>query len=356
MCGDRMISKESHIPLYVQLADDLREQIRTGVIKQGDKLPSETEMVRDYKIARLTIREALGILVNEGLIEKRHGKGTFCKTNVVQKKYRVDILLNLAEVEFIPYYLRSICAVLESENVNIVMGDTRNDPDVIFNLLENAIMDNTDGVIFQPGNKTDIANEKIVSVLEKFENESIPYVMIDTIYKNVPESYVIMDEFQAGRIAADYFSSLGHSSLCVIEHPGRVDSQERVRGFVSGLNKKPDVVKYGKDFKQTLTETLDNNKNISGIFCFNDGVAKKCYDVLSAAKLCIPDDISVISVDDTVVASVLTPSLTSVIHPKENLGKEAAKAILAMISGKEKWPYKKVFQPALALRKSCREY
>ena len=72
-------------------------------------------------------------------------------------------------------------------------------------------------------------------------------------------------------------------------------------------------------------------------------------------SLSIPEDISLISVDDTVIASALSPTLTSIIHPKEHLGKEAAKAILSMISGKSMWPYKKVFQPAIVIRESCRE-
>ncbi len=350
-----MISRNSQVPLYVQLADTLREQIRNGEIKVGDKLQSETEMIRNYRLGRLTIREALGILVNEGLIEKRHGKGTFCKTNIVEKKHRVDIFLNLAEVDFIPYYLRSICAVLDSENVNIVMGDTRNDADVICNLLENALLDGTDGIIFQPSNTDENAPEKLQSVLKSLEDVSVPYVMIDTFYKNVPESYVVMDEHQAGKIAADYFVRLGHTELCAVGCSGRVDSSERIEGFVSGLKIKPQIIEYSKNLKAALEAVISENSNITGIFCFNDGVAKRCYDILSSMNISIPEQMSVISVDDTIIASTLSPTLTSVIHPKEHLGKEAAKAILSIISGESVWPYKKVFQPSMAIRKSCCE-
>lgn len=350
-----MISRNSQLPLYIQLADTLREQIRTGEIQEGDKLPSETEMIKHYKLGRLTVREALGILVNEGLLEKRHGKGTFCKTNFVQKKHRVDIFLNLAEVEFIPYYLRSICAVLESENVNIVMGDTRNSVDVICNLIENALLDGTDGIIFQPSNTQENATEKLCEILDKVRDARVPYIMIDTFYKNVPESYVVMDEHQAGKIAADYFVRMGHTKLCAIEHSKRVDSMERIRGFVSVLENEPYLIEYGNNLKETLVDLLKENEDITGIFCFNDGIAKKCYDILSHMNISIPEQMSVISVDDTIVASTLSPALTSVIHPKEHLGKEAAKAILSMISGEAMWPYKKVFQPSLAIRKSCCE-
>jgi len=349
-----MISRNSPIPLYVQLADTIREQIRVGEIKVGDMIESENEMTKRYSVARLTVREALGILVNEGLLEKRHGKGTFCRANLNQKKWRVDILLNLAEVDFIPYYLRSVCSVLETENVNIVMGDTKNDADVIEGLIENAISDRTDGIIFQPSNMTENAPESLVCALNKLTEAKIPYVMIDTFYKNLPESYVVMDEAQAGKIAADYFSMSGHKCLCAVSFPGRTDSADRIRGFVSSFGEEVSLIEYGDGFEKALTELI-KRKDVSGIFTFNDSVAKKCYDILAKQNIRIPEDISIISVDDTVVASTLSPTLTSVIHPKENLGQDAAKAILAMISGKASWPYKKVFQPSLAIRESTKK-
>ena len=73
-----MINRTSGMPLYIQLADKIRQEIREGKINPGDKLMSESEMVKYYQIGRLTIREALSVLVNEGLLIKHHGKGTFC--------------------------------------------------------------------------------------------------------------------------------------------------------------------------------------------------------------------------------------------------------------------------------------
>lgn len=348
-----MIKRNSSLPLYVQLADSVREKIRSGEIKVGDMLPSENEMIKQYKVARLTVREALSILVNEGLLEKRHGKGTFCRASLNLKKHRVDIFLNLAEVDFIPYYLRSICEVLESENVNVVMADTKNDTDTITSLIENALLDKTDGIIFQPSNSSENAPANLIGALAKAESASVPYVMIDTFYKNLPESYVVMDELQAGKIAADYFTTLGHKKLCAISYPHRTDSKERLCGFLSAFKGEVHTLEYKDTFRESLV-SLIKKENFSGIFCFNDSVAKTCYDILSYVGMKIPDEMSIISVDDTVVASTLSPTLTSVIHPKEKLGRDAAKAVLTMISGELKWPYKKVFQPSLALRESTK--
>lgn len=350
-----MINRNSSVPMYVQLADTLREQIVSGKIKPGDKLPSETEMIKQYNLGRLTIRDALSILVNEGLLEKHHGKGTFCKTNFTPKKTRVDLLLNLSDFYFIPYYLRSICEVLESENVNIVLSDTKDDVDTICALLERIFAEGSSGIIFQPNTDTSQAPQKLVDILNKLVEADIPYIMIDTKYDNVPASYAIMDELHAGKIAADYFVRMGHSSLCVIWQKNRVDSILRAEGFSNALTAPPYKIENDDNLDISLKTVLTEHPEITGFFCYNDVVAKKCYDILNELGIAIPDRISVISVDDTIIASTLSPTLTSIMHPKENLGKVAANAMISIISGDTDWPYRKVFEPSLAIRQSCIE-
>ena len=65
------------VPLYHQLKQALRERIERGDYKPGDRLPSEPELIRQYGISRITVRQALDELEAEGLIVRRHGKGTY---------------------------------------------------------------------------------------------------------------------------------------------------------------------------------------------------------------------------------------------------------------------------------------
>jgi GntR family transcriptional regulator len=61
------------------IADDLRQQITTGRIKPGDRLPSEADLADRYKVSTVTLRRALAVLQGEGLVEKIHGKGNFVR-------------------------------------------------------------------------------------------------------------------------------------------------------------------------------------------------------------------------------------------------------------------------------------
>jgi GntR family transcriptional regulator len=66
-----------HIPLYYQLENLLREKIASGAFAAGDRLPTENDLIRQYGVSRITVRQALTALAEEGLIERRQGRGTF---------------------------------------------------------------------------------------------------------------------------------------------------------------------------------------------------------------------------------------------------------------------------------------
>ncbi|MFH8559241.1 GntR family transcriptional regulator [Streptomyces celluloflavus] len=65
--------------VFRQIADQLREAIDKGRFKEGDKLPSETELVEHYGVSRMTVRNSLSLLQGEGLVVSEHGKGVFVR-------------------------------------------------------------------------------------------------------------------------------------------------------------------------------------------------------------------------------------------------------------------------------------
>ncbi|WP_354642906.1 GntR family transcriptional regulator [Kitasatospora camelliae] len=65
--------------VYERIADDLRQLIRAGELRPGDRLPAETSLADQYKKSLPTVRQALAVLQAEGLIEKQHGRGNFVR-------------------------------------------------------------------------------------------------------------------------------------------------------------------------------------------------------------------------------------------------------------------------------------
>lgn len=81
-----MIDKSSPIPVYYQLKNDLITKISQGVWKPGECISSERELCEIYGVSRMTIRQALGELVQEDVLLKIKGKGTFvCEPTVKQE-------------------------------------------------------------------------------------------------------------------------------------------------------------------------------------------------------------------------------------------------------------------------------
>lgn len=69
------------IPIYKQIEQDLRVAILNGTLKQGDLIPSETELCDKYKVARMTVRQAITNLLVDGYIYRHKGRGTFVSFN-----------------------------------------------------------------------------------------------------------------------------------------------------------------------------------------------------------------------------------------------------------------------------------
>jgi GntR family transcriptional regulator len=71
------ISSTEGIPLYVKIRESLREKIASGELERGQKLPSEGELATQYGVSRMTVRQGTSDLIDEGLLYRRHGVGTF---------------------------------------------------------------------------------------------------------------------------------------------------------------------------------------------------------------------------------------------------------------------------------------
>lgn len=74
--GKVMTKNNKQVPLYEQVLRDMRAQIVSGAYKKGELLPSEKELIDRYGVSRITIRKALSILADMGLVETSQGKGS----------------------------------------------------------------------------------------------------------------------------------------------------------------------------------------------------------------------------------------------------------------------------------------
>lgn len=88
------------VPIYIQIRESLRSEIIRGVLKRGQQLPPEHELASKYNVSRMTIRESIEDLVDEGLLYRRHGVGTFVAYPHLQRDHtRLTSFFDKAENE-----------------------------------------------------------------------------------------------------------------------------------------------------------------------------------------------------------------------------------------------------------------
>lgn len=75
----------SNVPIYIKIQNDLKKELDDGILKNGDLVPSENELKDKYNVTRMTVRQALNNLCNEGYLYRHKGKGTFVSHRKIEK-------------------------------------------------------------------------------------------------------------------------------------------------------------------------------------------------------------------------------------------------------------------------------
>lgn len=87
------INKDNFEPAYAQLAAILRRQIAEGLYPPGEKIPSESSISKAYGVSPMTVRQAIGVLTEQGLLDRIQGSGTFVKPlNLTECRFELDSL------------------------------------------------------------------------------------------------------------------------------------------------------------------------------------------------------------------------------------------------------------------------
>lgn len=111
--------KRVSVPLHAEVAELLRRQILSGKIQAGDKLPALNELSEKFGVARMTIRQAMDALEDEGLIERFAGKGTFAKKIDLPTRQKLNMKAELSQLQAMVAQLE-VMVMGNDENAQIV--------------------------------------------------------------------------------------------------------------------------------------------------------------------------------------------------------------------------------------------
>lgn len=194
-----------------------------------------------------------------------------------------------------------------------------------------------DGVIIQ-GIRID--DPYLKEVLES----DIPCVLIDIPFESRTIGQVTTDNVSGAKRAAEHLVELGHEKIAMINgHPFAFVSQRRLEGFASALKENgiPLNEKWiingefsEAEAEKKAEELLSTYPEISAIFCASDLMALGVMKAAGKLGRKIPDDLSIIGYDDIVLASHISPALTTIAQNKFKMGYKAAELLIEMLEGK----------------------
>lgn len=120
----------NQVPVYIQIHDQLKHEIENGLWKVGDRLPSERDLSVKFGVSRMTLRQAVQTLSDEGILERKIGSGTYVASEKVQEKMSgttsfTDIMESLNKVpssKTISFF-HSRASSSEAEKLGLEKGD-----------------------------------------------------------------------------------------------------------------------------------------------------------------------------------------------------------------------------------------
>lgn len=357
----------------------IKSKVFDGTFQPNQKISSESELMKQFNVSRHTVRLALADLVNEGLLYKEQGSGTYVserslkknQTNSVSSK-KVAIITTYISDYIFPSIIRGAESVLSQEGYQVTLFSTNNNHESEKRILETVISQNFDGVIVEP-TKSAISNPNINYYLN-LEALKIPYIMINAFYDELEPISVTLNDMEGGYLQTEHLIRLGHRNILGFFKNDDMQGLKRMKGYLKayrdyGIPIIPqNIITYNTKSKDSalpleqLEDRLSNSpEKITGIVSYNDELAMRILEVLRQKNLQIPEDISIVGFDDSFLSEVSEVKLTTIKHPKSELGEMAAKLIISLIEinngpkSTDSTAESYVFEPSLVIRNSTKK-
>lgn len=329
---------------YVKVYNWARTLIISGVLKNGEKMPSEHMLQKKFGVSRQTVRNALDRLEEDGLISRVRGSGTFISyvgAGAGKNQARIGLIMSYFADYMFPQIYEGIESVMKEKGIMIDVAVTKNKLNDESMYLERFINSNVSGLIVE-GTRSSFPNPN-TRLYGELEKKSIPIIFIHNHYSNLKAPSVEMaDErcsFELTRILIDN----GHKNIGGIFKYDDMQGMERYKGFMecmseNGLRINDDCVKWysTKDIdyqfsKKSLISFIKKCSECTAILTYNDEIAERFIEFAESRDISIPEDLSIASFDNIRLSENVKLKLTSAIHPKFELGKRAARNLIRMM-------------------------
>jgi GntR family transcriptional regulator of arabinose operon len=353
-----------HRRVYNALHDD----IQSGRLKRGDRLPSEAALVRTFGVSRITAGRAVRDLQAGGMVERRAGSGTFVKAAPAAPGLSFGLLipdLGVTEV-FEPICQGMMASPLAAAHALLWGSATAahaTKEERAWQLCRQYIDRRVSGVFFAPlelSVRKDDVNKRVVEALDA---ASIPVVLLDRQPFPYPErgrhDLVGIDNRRAGYLITDHLLRLGARRIgfvAVENAASTVDAREA--GYREALYASNAPVERGLVCRldpadgDTVKRFLDSSRP-DALVCANDWTAARVMHTVLDLGYVVPRDLRLAGIDDMEYARLLPVPLTTLRQPTREIGAAAFAAMLDRVAQPGAAARDILLQTELIVRRSC---
>ncbi|MEA3346439.1 MAG: GntR family transcriptional regulator [Chloroflexota bacterium] len=359
-------------PLYEQVRQRVLEHIAEHDLQPGDSIPTEAELADRYEVSVGTVRRALRQLVDQGILYRQPGRGTFLteqsQARVKQRGFLACIVPYIRDA-FASTVIAGAQHAAQEASYTLLLHNSYGRPDLEEEIIRQTL-GSADGILLLPVGRTTLP-----SVLEELLQRHFPLVFMDRLPTPTTEDVnCVTSDNQGGAYAAvEHLIELGHHRIgLALTADAETNSSvaQRAEGYrqalqdhelaveealvVSGLNPRREITEGGEtEDMKLLQESLQREKP-SALFAVNDLIAIEAWRAAEGLGLSIPNDLSIVGFDDTGFLGDLGIPLTTMAQDAFEIGQKAVELAIEFIEERNGMPRPVVLPTHLVIRESTK--
>ena len=333
-------------PKYEQLVQTLRQTLPQWYADGQRRLPCEQELAARFSVSRQTLRQALAVLEQDGLIEKRRGSGSFLCPAAASQDRRIAVIATSLSDYIFPSLLKDIQACLSAQGFSVVIHATETSIHREREILQQLLLDPPAGILVESC-KTALPNPN-AELYQALRQRGLPMTFLHGSCRELSDAFCVGDDnYGGGYLLAGHLIRNGHQKIAGIFKSDDVQGPERYHGVVcamrdAGLFPLDENFLWFSSFQRyQLVELQDESvlqnflrQQLGGctaVVCYNDEIAFHLIRTLLRAGKRVPEDVAVVSFDNSYYSTFGPVSITSAGHEPHAMGHAAAENLLSQI-------------------------